>query len=226
MRYGLNYPILQKKFVKCKNLCTVQGHRQLWLKQKDKGCFSDHTTSLTWRLEESHFKNGGGSINVKCKGTIAAEFWQRDADVNIYTADSPDNSFVQVLGVHEANWPGENRVHMRKNCSQLEKSLFYRWSWLCTCFSICGPTIGSDISSDMCNLVKWKRTVLEPKGCNSNPIDFYFSLVKWRRRKKHSRQWKLSVEKLTLMEVFGVWKQDISGLWSHSHYTMSNCIDI
>ena len=29
MRYGLNYPILQKKFVKCKNLCTVQGHRQL-----------------------------------------------------------------------------------------------------------------------------------------------------------------------------------------------------
>jgi len=63
-------------------------------------------TDLYMRLEESHFKNGGGSINVKCKGTIAAEFWQRDADVNIYTADSPDNSFVQVLGVHEANWPG------------------------------------------------------------------------------------------------------------------------
>ena len=66
-------------------------------------------TDLYMILDDDHFQDGR-SINVKCKGTISATFWREDADVNIYNGNmGAEQSFVQVLGVHEANWPGKSK---------------------------------------------------------------------------------------------------------------------
>ena len=82
----------------------VQSHGPQQHIDAGKGLVSTKT-DLYMRLNDGHFQDGR-AIKVKCKGTIAAEFWRRDADVNIYNGNSEDNSFVKVLGVHEANWPG------------------------------------------------------------------------------------------------------------------------
>ena len=52
-------------------------------------------------LEDEHFKSG--EIRVKCKGTIAAEFWKKDVE-NIFT---DKDRFVKVLEITESQWPSK-----------------------------------------------------------------------------------------------------------------------
>lgn len=52
-------------------------------------------------LKEENFK--GGEIRVKCKGTIAAEFWKKDVE-NIFT---DKDRFVKVLEITESQWPSK-----------------------------------------------------------------------------------------------------------------------
>ena len=65
-----------------------------------RGLFSS-TIGLLMTLREEHFKNG--ELRVKCRGTIAAEFWKRDVE-NVYIAD--ERKIVKVLKVTESHWPG------------------------------------------------------------------------------------------------------------------------
>ena len=84
--------------------------------QRRKGLLST-TTGLLMILEDRHFQ--GGEIRVKCKGTIAAEFWRKDV-VNVY---SDNESFLKVLEVHESSWPGKGSIWCEKNIS----SNFFRF---------------------------------------------------------------------------------------------------
>ena len=45
-----------------------------------------------------------GELRIKCKGTIAAEFWKRDVE-NVYSTDR--DTFVYVLEMKETQWPGK-----------------------------------------------------------------------------------------------------------------------
>ena len=45
-----------------------------------------------------------GELRIKCRGTIAAEFWKRDVE-NVYNTDR--DKFVKVLEVKESQWPGK-----------------------------------------------------------------------------------------------------------------------
>ena len=65
-----------------------------------RGLFSS-TIGLLMTLRDEHFKNG--ELRVKCRGTIAAEFWKRDVE-NVYITD--EDKFVKVLEVTESHWPG------------------------------------------------------------------------------------------------------------------------
>ena len=53
-------------------------------------------------LRDEHFKNG--ELRVKCRGTIAAEFWKKDVE-NVYNTQK--DKFVKVLEVKESQWPGK-----------------------------------------------------------------------------------------------------------------------
>ena len=57
-------------------------------------------------LEEKHFR--GGEIRVKCKGTITAEFWEKDV-VNIFT-DKDLKKEVKVLEITESQWPSKLKL--------------------------------------------------------------------------------------------------------------------
>ncbi len=59
------------------------------------------TIGLFMKLTDSDFE--GGELRVKCRGTIAAEFWKRDAE-NVYSSEN--DRFVKVLEVKESQWPG------------------------------------------------------------------------------------------------------------------------
>ena len=65
-----------------------------------RGLFSS-TIGLLMTLRDEHFKNG--ELRVKCRGTIAAEFWKRDVE-NVYITD--ERKIVKVLKVTESLWPG------------------------------------------------------------------------------------------------------------------------
>ena len=67
---------------------------------KRRGLYSS-TIGLLMTLREEHFRDG--ELRVKCRGTIAAEFWKRDVE-NVYSTDR--DSFVKVLEVKESQWPG------------------------------------------------------------------------------------------------------------------------
>ena len=67
---------------------------------KKRGLYSS-TIALLLTLEEEHFRDG--ELRVKCRGTIAAEFWKRDVE-NVYNTER--DSFVKVLEVKESQWPG------------------------------------------------------------------------------------------------------------------------
>ena len=45
-----------------------------------------------------------GELRIKCKGTIAAEFWKRDVE-NVYSTER--DTFVYVLEMKETQWPGK-----------------------------------------------------------------------------------------------------------------------
>ena len=53
------------------------------------------------RLEDSDFQSG--EIRVKCKGTIAAEFWKKDVE-NIFTDKGRE---LKVLEITESQWPSK-----------------------------------------------------------------------------------------------------------------------
>ena len=55
-------------------------------------------------LEERHFKDG--EIRVKCKGTIAAEFWKKDVENILYIENNKDR-FLKVLEITESQWPSK-----------------------------------------------------------------------------------------------------------------------
>ena len=65
-----------------------------------RGLFSS-TIGLLMPLRDEHFKDG--ELRVKCRGTIAAEFWKRDVE-NVYNTER--DKFVKVLEVKESQWPG------------------------------------------------------------------------------------------------------------------------
>ena len=69
---------------------------------KKRGLFSS-TIGLLMNLQEAHFRDGG-PLRVKCRGTIAAEFWKRDVE-NVYNTEK--DKFVKVLEVKESQWPGK-----------------------------------------------------------------------------------------------------------------------
>lgn len=73
---------------------------------KKRGLFSA-STGLLMTLRDEHFKDG--ELRVKCRGTIAAEFWKRDVE-NVYNTDK--DKFVKVLEVKESHWPGNNTTIM------------------------------------------------------------------------------------------------------------------
>jgi hypothetical protein len=56
-------------------------------------------------LREEHFRDG--ELRVKCRGTIAAEFWKRDVE-NVYSTEK--DRFVKVLEVKESQWPGKTSI--------------------------------------------------------------------------------------------------------------------
>ena len=53
-------------------------------------------------LEEEHFKDG--EIRVNCRGTIRAEFWEKDVE-NVLFNDQ--KGFLKVLEVKESQWPSK-----------------------------------------------------------------------------------------------------------------------
>ena len=61
------------------------------------------------RLEDSDFQSG--EIRVKCKGTIAAEFWKKDVE-NIFTDKGRE---LKVLEITESQWPSKFIISM-SNC--------------------------------------------------------------------------------------------------------------
>ena len=69
---------------------------------KKRGLFSS-TIGLLITLREEHFRDG--ELRVKCRGTIAAEFWKRDVE-NVYSAEK--DKVIKVLEVKESQWPGKN----------------------------------------------------------------------------------------------------------------------
>ena len=71
---------------------------------KKRGLYSS-TIALLMTLKEEHFRDG--ELRVKCRGTIAAEFWKRDVE-NVYNTER--DSFVKVLEVKESQWPGMFKV--------------------------------------------------------------------------------------------------------------------
>ena len=68
---------------------------------KKRGLFSS-TIGLLMTLRDEHF--GDGQLRIKCRGTIAAEFWKRDVE-NVYSTDR--DKFVKVLEIKESQWPGK-----------------------------------------------------------------------------------------------------------------------
>ena len=55
-------------------------------------------------LRHHHFSTDG-ELRVKCRGTIAAEFWENDVE-NVYAKDTRDK-MIRVLEVQESHWPGK-----------------------------------------------------------------------------------------------------------------------
>jgi hypothetical protein len=56
-------------------------------------------------LSETHF-TPNGELRVKCRGTIAAEFWENDVE-NVFTDRTKKDRMVRVLEVQESQWPGK-----------------------------------------------------------------------------------------------------------------------
>jgi hypothetical protein len=67
-------------------------------------------TGILLTLEPRHFLPDG-EIRVKCRGTIAAEFWEDDVE-NVFGnggyssgSDANKDKMVKVLEVQESMWP-------------------------------------------------------------------------------------------------------------------------
>ena len=71
--------------------------------RKERGLFSS-TIELLMTLQQQHFRDG--ELRVKCRGTIAAEFWKKDAE-NVYSTKK--NSIMKVLEIKESQWPGKKK---------------------------------------------------------------------------------------------------------------------
>eukprot|EP00095_Tigriopus_kingsejongensis_P003610 snap_masked-scaffold49_size462716-processed-gene-0.3 protein:Tk03610 transcript:snap_masked-scaffold49_size462716-processed-gene-0.3-mRNA-1 annotation:"elongation factor g" len=69
---------------------------------RNRGLFSS-VISLLMPLSEDHFISAG-ELRVKCRGTIAAEFWENDVE-NVFTDTSQKDRMVRVLEVQESQWP-------------------------------------------------------------------------------------------------------------------------
>ena len=92
--YGL-VEIIFNCFLQVNPTFIVREH----LIKKERGLFSS-SIGLLMTLRDEHFRDG--ELRVKCRGTIAAEFWKRDVE-NVYNTEK--DSFVKVLEVKESQWP-------------------------------------------------------------------------------------------------------------------------
>jgi len=74
-------------------------HEREHLINMKRGLYSS-TIGLLMTLRDEHFRDG--ELRIKCKGTIAAEFWKRDVE-NVYSTER--DTFVYVLEMKETQWP-------------------------------------------------------------------------------------------------------------------------
>eukprot|EP00093_Oithona_nana_P005919 05919.XXX_136321_142922_1 [CDS] Oithona nana genome sequencing. len=95
---SLEWIVNNKKIVPRPNREGEKQEKQHLINKK-RGLYSS-TIALLLTLEEEHFRDG--ELRVKCRGTIAAEFWKRDVE-NVYNTER--DSFVKVLEVKESQWP-------------------------------------------------------------------------------------------------------------------------
>ena len=69
--------------------------------KRQRGLYSA-TIELLMTLRQEHFRDG--ELRIKCRGTIAAEFWKKDVE-NVYNTER--DKIMKVLEVKESQWPGK-----------------------------------------------------------------------------------------------------------------------
>ena len=72
-------------------------------------------------LRQEHFRDG--ELRIKCRGTIAAEFWKKDVE-NVYNTER--DKIMKVLEVKESQWPGKYKFKVWKQYYKVRHGLVVR----------------------------------------------------------------------------------------------------
>ncbi|XP_040575798.1 uncharacterized protein [Lepeophtheirus salmonis] len=94
-----------------------------YLLNKHRGLFSS-VIGLMLPLDESHFENG--ELRIRCRGTIAAEFWKKDVE-NVFTERE---KIVKVLEIRESQWPNSSGSYLRSSPASFFWTFFIAMDYL------------------------------------------------------------------------------------------------